>query len=61
MWHLQDSDERASAFIAGPAPARWGPVDLGYSPLPPLQVRARARSYSCVAAGRLRGGWGGCP
>ena len=23
LWHLQDSDERACAFIAGRAPARW--------------------------------------
>lgn len=23
-WHLRDSDERACAFIAGPAPNRWG-------------------------------------
>jgi len=37
VWHLQDSDERASAFVAGMAPARWGPLDLGYNPLPPLQ------------------------
>eukprot|EP00798_Chlamydomonas_sp_ICE-L_P027064 gene27064-2297_t len=24
VWHLQDSDERACAYMAGPAPARWG-------------------------------------
>jgi hypothetical protein len=23
-WHLYDSDERAAAYIAGPAPCRWG-------------------------------------
>ena len=23
-WHLRDSDERACAYIAGPAPNRWG-------------------------------------
>ncbi|KAG2437818.1 hypothetical protein HXX76_005438 [Chlamydomonas incerta] len=34
-WHLKDSDERAVAYIGGPAPARWGP--LGYfGPLAPL-------------------------
>jgi hypothetical protein len=22
-WHLKDSDERAAAYIAGPAPCRW--------------------------------------
>ncbi len=37
-WHLQDSDMRAVAYIAGPAPARWGPF-ANYDPLPPLQVR----------------------
>jgi hypothetical protein len=25
-WHLKDSDERAAAYIAGPAPCRWGSV-----------------------------------
>jgi predicted Zn-dependent peptidase len=24
VWHLKDSDERACAYIAGPAPNRWG-------------------------------------
>ncbi|GIL94695.1 hypothetical protein Vretimale_918 [Volvox reticuliferus] len=46
-WHLKDSDERAVAYIGGPAPARWGP--LGYfgelqqlsGPVrPPLQTKA---------------------
>lgn len=26
VWHLTDSDERASAYVAGPAPCRWGPL-----------------------------------
>eukprot|EP00884_Botryococcus_braunii_P007566 jgi/Botrbrau1/16810/Bobra.150_2s0037.1 len=26
-WHLKDSDERSCAYIAGPAPCRWGPFD----------------------------------
>lgn len=35
-WHLKDSDERAVAYIGGPAPARWGP--LGYfGPLEAVQ------------------------
>ena len=34
-WHLRDSDERACAYIAGPAPCRWGPFGER-GPLPPL-------------------------
>ncbi len=41
-WHLQDSDERAVAYIAGPAPARWGPFGT-YDPLPLITVRRGAR------------------
>uniref|UniRef100_A0A6U0W9G0 Mitochondrial processing peptidase n=1 Tax=Polytomella parva TaxID=51329 RepID=A0A6U0W9G0_9CHLO len=26
-WHLQDSDERACAYIGGRAPVRWGPIN----------------------------------
>ncbi|KAG2497394.1 hypothetical protein HYH03_004550 [Edaphochlamys debaryana] len=35
-WHLRDSDERAVAYIGGPAPARWGPLGF-FGPLEPLQ------------------------
>jgi len=28
-WHLHDSDERAAAYVAGPAPPRWGPFGSG--------------------------------
>jgi len=51
-WHLQDSDERACAYIAGQAPCRWGPFGtnepLGPHPdgdkfvPPPLIVPASA-------------------
>ncbi|GLC34133.1 hypothetical protein PLESTB_000841000 [Pleodorina starrii] len=41
MWHLKDSDERAVAYIGGPAPARWGP--LGYfGELQPLNGPVRS-------------------
>eukprot|EP00798_Chlamydomonas_sp_ICE-L_P019761 gene19761-26455_t len=36
VWHLQDSDERACAFMAGPAPARWGSFG-DESPLEPIE------------------------
>lgn len=39
VWHLTDSDERASAYIAGPAPCRWGPYGTtGPLPPPPLDA-----------------------
>lgn len=34
VWHLVDSDERACAYIAGPAPCRWGPLG-DFGPLGP--------------------------
>lgn len=34
VWHLRDSDQRAAAYIAGPAPCRWGPFG-DYEPLGP--------------------------
>jgi hypothetical protein len=51
----QDSDERAVAYIGGPAPARWGP--LGYhgplealeGPLTPPMKSAVRRGPGCVA------------
>ena len=27
-WHLQDSDERACAYLSGPAPNRWAPLPM---------------------------------
>lgn len=36
-WHLQDSDERATAFIAGPAPLKWSTFSSPQQPLSPQQ------------------------
>ncbi|KAL6754220.1 peptidase M16 inactive domain-containing protein [Haematococcus lacustris] len=36
-WHLKDSDQRACAYIAGAAPARWGPMG-NFDPLPPYPL-----------------------
>eukprot|EP00887_Chlorella_sp_A99_P001378 scaffold8.g1378.t1 len=40
-WHLRDSDERACAYIAGPAPNRWGNFT-------PAQQQARAAGAEVV-------------
>ncbi|CAD7695599.1 unnamed protein product [Ostreobium quekettii] len=39
VWHLQDSDERACGYIAGPAPSRWGMFGSSTLPTgPPARV-----------------------
>ncbi|CAG9466529.1 unnamed protein product [Pedinophyceae sp. YPF-701] len=67
-WHLKDSDERACAYIAGPAPARWdvpaelrgrGALDAAPLPLPELKlphelINATAEEAAAAAAARRR-------
>jgi predicted Zn-dependent peptidase len=43
VWHLRDSDERACAYIAGPAPNRWGNFT-------PAQQAARAAARGAPVA-----------
>lgn len=37
-WMLQDSDERAVAYIAGKAPSRWGRFGADPPTVPPVMV-----------------------
>ncbi|KAG1670958.1 hypothetical protein FOA52_011393 [Chlamydomonas sp. UWO 241] len=64
VWHLRDSDERAAAYVGGPAPARWGPFG-DYGPLgphpdgvdvkaPPVFVPATAQAERKKSAAELR-------
>uniref|UniRef100_A0A383WE33 Peptidase M16 N-terminal domain-containing protein n=1 Tax=Tetradesmus obliquus TaxID=3088 RepID=A0A383WE33_TETOB len=57
-WHLKDSDERAAAYIAGPAPCRWGPfgsraplapLHKGISPPPPPATNPAAAAAATAA------------
>ena len=61
VWHLQDSDERACAFVAGPAPPRWGDLhadaiqqNKGAIPPPPPALPPNAPPEALAAAAAAR-------
>ena len=64
MWHLKDSDERACAYIAGPAPNRWGSftspaADVakarrGKDVIPPMLLGPEATPAQVAEAAEIR-------
>lgn len=64
VWHLRDSDERACAYIAGPAPNRWGSFTTaaadvakarkGEDVIPPVVLGPEATPAQVAEAARIR-------